>query len=127
MNSLHLTIDLQTTVNDLRASFSTLQLSGCYIMLPAHLPVVFFKLQVTCVVLVATPTASTPPAGLEILYVRVLLGACAQVVALLGPMIAPVIAVVKVPAQAPLSTGNAMRLTPNSGHTVAFRLHVTVT
>jgi hypothetical protein len=77
--------------------------------------------------LVATPTASIPPAGLVILYVRVVFGACAQMETVSGPMIAPVIAVVTVPAHAPLSTGNAMRLTPNSGHPVVFRLHVTVT
>lgn len=78
-------------------------------------------------VLVLTPTANIPPAALVILYVTVLLEACAQVDAVSGPIIAPVIAVVTVPAHAPLSAGNAMRVTPYSGHTVAFRLHVTVT
>ena len=94
---------------------------------PANLPLWFAKLQVTCDVLVATPTTSLPPAGLMTLYVRVVLGACAQVETVSGPMISPVTAVVTVPGHAPLSTGNAMRVTPNSGHSVAFRLHVTVT
>jgi hypothetical protein len=46
--------------------------------------------QLTVVVLVVTPTATTPPIELVTVYVRVALGAYAQVVAVASPLIATV-------------------------------------